>query len=351
MSMRKEWGSVTLTFFFASIFVLGQASAQTAVSTTTSYDAVGDIKVFSSFDSNWDEHLKHQAESIVSRGTIPVINWMPYKRTTPAANILEAIIDGKQDAYIETWIAEFKRWLVSYPADYQPKIALRFSHEFNDTAYAWSDKPNAMKAAWRYLHNKFTEAGVGDAVEWVWNMENLEVGSIHQYSQYYPGDDVVDWISINDYLVYPTTAEKFPNKPIMLVEVTTAEPHEALDISKIQDNYKSYPAIKSVVFFSTKKELGWAIELENHTGLAKSNNTVSDIFFAETPNDTTIISEQETVKEAQATKMINDDTNKISQANRPVVVGSELLAAEARGIKKMSKKMLRDWRLKGILPR
>lgn len=416
MNIRKTVLSVALTSVLTSTIIAGQTFADTSVGayvnndgwSTANIDAfnidtarqAATINIFSSFDSNWNEHLQHQAGNVVSRGATPLITWMPYNRATPDANILEEIIDGKQDAYVDSWLADFKSWLSSYPADQQPKIALRFSHEFNGTWYPWGNKPDAMKAAWRYLHNKFAEAGVSDSVDWVWCANNVDVDSFNDITRYYPGDDVVDWVSIDGYnwgsnysfsdwksfdqtfsQMYVKMIESFPTKPIMLAEVSTAEPHDVPDPAKGQDGTdsdaaeskelwisdmmarvkESYPAIKSIVWFNTNKELGWAINLEGNTGLTAFNNAVSDDYFAGTldlsaatqsvqvtQKSANVVSSKGKTKGRQA---VNDNASSIAKTKRPEVVGRQALAREARGLRKMNKQALRKRRLESVLPK
>ena len=101
---------------------------------------------------------------------------------------------------------------------------------------------------------------------------------------------------------YVKMVEHYPGKPIMLTEVSTAEPHNTPDAAKGQlgddsDAFESkelwisdmmtrikesYPAIQSIVWFNTNKELDWGLNLEGNTGLAAYNNAVSDDYFAGT---------------------------------------------------------------------
>ena len=406
-----------LSVALASVLVTSQAHADTSVGAYVNYDGwstgtidafntdtarqAATINVFSTFDYNWWGHLRYQSGNIVSRGATPLITWMPYKRDRPDANILEEIIDGKHDGYVYAWLDGFKYWLNTYPTHEQPKIALRFAHEFNGTWYPWGDKPDALKAAWRHLHSMFVKKGVSHAVDWVWNANNVDVDSHNDITRYYPGDDVVDWLSIDGYnwgsnysfsswksfdetfsQQYVKMVENYPGKPIMLAEVSSAEPHDLPSASKGQDGDDSdaleskelwisdmmdrikttYPAIKSIVWFNTNKELDWALNLEGNTGLTAYNNAVSDSYFAGTldvsiPTDTA--SEEE--KPQLAGRAAGNEMPKASvsavtayamaMAKKPQVVGIAKLAKEAKGIRKMNKNALRNWRLESILPK
>jgi hypothetical protein len=426
MNTKKTVLSAALTCLLFS----GTATADTAIGayvnhdgwTTRTIDELNDsttraaatINLFSSFDYNWWGHLRYQASNIVSRNATPLITWMPYKRDRPDANILQEISTGQFDGYIYSWIDGFKYWRSTYPADQQPKIALRFAHEFNGTWYPWGDKPEDLKTAWRYLHAKFVAAGIGDAVDWVWCANNVDVDSYDDITQYYPGDDVVDWLSLDGYnwgsnysfsswksfdetfsQQYVKMISNYPSKPIMLGEVSSAEPHDLPNASWGQNGDDSdageskeewvadmmqsiqsyYPAIKAIVWFNTNKELKWGLNLEGNTGLSAYNHAVSDPYFAGTMTAAPIETEASSMEEPSLQARADDSTTseKLLQAKsgnnqsvkiedsssesnayglskRPEVTGVAKLKKEAAGLRKMNRKLLKKWRLESILP-
>ena len=165
----------------------------------------------------------------------------------------------------------------------------------------------------------FEKKGVGHAVDWVWSANNADVDSYDDISVYYPGHDVVDYLAIDGYnwgsnysfsrwksfdetfsKQYVKMVTSFPGKPIILSEVSSAEPHDIpnpaygqtgdnadaeeskdLWISDMMTRIKeSYPAVKSIVWFNTNKELDWGLNLEGNTGLTAYNNAVSDEYFS-----------------------------------------------------------------------
>jgi len=210
MKNTKTLLAVALSCFMFS----SQSNADTSVGAYVNYDGwsvntidmfnaetarnASTINVFSGFSSGWDS-LGQQAGNVVSRNAVPMITWMPYNSATPDSNVIEEISQGQWDAYINTWIEGFKSWRSTYPADEQPSILLRFGHEFNGNWYPWGNQPEALKSAWRYLHAKFSKAGLNDVVGWVWCANNVDVDSYNDVMAYYPGDDVVDWLSIDGY--------------------------------------------------------------------------------------------------------------------------------------------------------
>ena len=332
MGIHKSVLSIALASALTFVGVSGQVSADTLVRANVNY---------SSFDSNWLGDLQNQAEAVVSNEATPLITWVPSKRATPDANILEEIVNGKHDAYVNDWLNDLKSWLSSYPQQYRPNIALQFAPDLNDEKH--------FKSAWRYLHKKFAAAGVNDSVGWVWNPN---MGK-------YPGDDVVDWLSIESdrnsseqafSRVYTQIVSRFPNKSIMLVntpKTNNAPEKNELYISHLVGQIKDkYPAIKSIALFNTHKVLGSAFNVIHSTGHAMTDNATRNQ-NVESALELSVPAVAKDTKQSMQVESLN--ANRIDQTIKPVVVGREVLAREAQGIRKMSKAALRKWRLEGIL--
>lgn len=262
--------------------------------------------LFTNFDMHWDS-LQIQTSNIVSRGATPVISLMPYSKRYP--DMLAAITSGEEDVYINSWIQSFKAWRESYPEDKQPSIMLRFGHEFNGNWYPWGNNPEEFKATWRYMHAMFEAAGVNEGVEWVWCASATDVDDYNDLTLYYPGADVVDWTSLDGYnwgsnyawtswrsfdevfsSAYVTLVNNFPEKPILIAEVGSAEPNDRPDpewgqygddsdasqskevwVSDMMQRIKAdYPAIRAISWFNINKELSWAL---NETARSGTSNT------------------------------------------------------------------------------
>ena len=380
-----------------SVNTIDQFNADTARNAAT-------VNVFSTFSSGWND-LTQQAGNVVSRGAVPLITWMPYNNAVPESNVIEEITQGQWDTYINTWIEGFKGWRSTYPEGEQPSILLRFGHEFNGNWYPWGNQPEALKSAWRYLHTKFSEAGLNDAVGWVWCANNVDVDDYNDITAYYPGDDVVDWLSIDGYnwgsnysftrwksfdetfsQQYVKMVTAIPNKPMMLAEVSSTEPTDVPDPSWGQDGNNSdafeskeawtadmmlsiqanYPAIKSIVWFNTNKELGWALNDTGNTGLTAYNRAVTGDYFGGTlPIKSSTVAEPTPVEEltkpsrgkgkggknktlstaATVEATLTGIDKAISVGRMPAVVGAKLLAREAAGLRNMPKADLKAWRI------
>ena len=389
---------------------IDQFNADTARNATT-------VNVFSSFNSDWSS-LSQQAGNVVSRGAVPLITWMPYNKDDPDSNVLAEITQGQWDAYITNWIEGLKSWRSTYSDSEKPSVMLRFGHEFNGTWYPWGNKPEDLKSAWRYLHAKFADAGLNDVVGWVWCANNVDVDSYNDITAYYPGEDVVDWVSIDGYnwgsnysfsswksfdetfsQMYVKMVTDFPNKPVMLAEVSSAEPHDVPDATWGQDGddsdaleskeawtadmmrsvQENYPAIKSIVWFNTNKELDWALNETGNTGLNAYNDAVFADYFggalsvkaaAVAPEEPVIEepvaeepvktspgkkgrggkkSQTETLARAVTEEPLRGIAKALAVSKMPDVVGARLLAKEAEGLRNMNKKGLTAWKLNRLL--
>lgn len=334
------------------------------------------VNLFTNFGQSWS-NLKTPASNIVSRNAMPMITWMPSISTRPKVNLLGEISGGLWDATIDEAINSLKAWQATYPADKRPTVLIRFAHEFNGNWYAWSNTPTQYIAAWRYVHNRFDQAGV-TGVEWVWCANNANVDSYNNIAAYYPGDDMVDWTALDGYnwgsnfswstwgsfsqrfsIPYTTLVTNWPSKPVMLAEVASAEPADLPNPSYGQNGNNSdatqskevwvndmytqimnnYPGIRAVVWFNTNKELSWALNYSNNTGLAAYNSVVANSYFSGTFTP---------LKPLIVAKSINRRPSQ-SQAdfvlsNLPIPEGQDLLDAESAGMRSLSPDFLETLR-------
>jgi beta-mannanase len=176
------------------------------------------------------------------------------------------------------------------------------------------------------MHALFEAAGVNSSVEWIWCANNADMDDVQDITRYYPGNAVVDWTAIDGYnwgsnysfsrwksfdetfsSAYTKLLSNYPDKPVMIAEVGSAEPSDLpnpswgqddndtdANASKdawVQDMYTrimaSYPAIRAVSWFNTNKELSWALNetaLSGYpnSGLAGYNSVVINTYFQST---------------------------------------------------------------------
>jgi hypothetical protein len=275
------------------------------------------INVFSSFSESWD-HLYWQSSKIVDQGMVPMISWMPIDLSRQDTNILPEILLGNWDSYKDLWSANLIAWVNHYPEDNKPSIMLRFGHEFNGIWYSYGDSPVWYKAAWQYIHDRFETSGANEHIEWVWNANNVNVDSINDITQYYPGDDYVDWTSIDGYNwgsnyawtswdsftdvfspTYSTLVTNYPDKPIVIAEVGSADPSDTpnpnwgqngddSDYLEDKDQWTSdllysieneFPAIRAVALFNIDKELRWSLTEPTSAGLQGYTNALQSSHY------------------------------------------------------------------------
>lgn len=206
--------------------------------------------------------------SILANGTIPLVTWEPYSVS------LQAIANGSQDQYIDSWAYAAKA--VKKP------FFLRFAHEMNGNWYPWAQDPTTYKLAWQRIYDRFQAAGATNvAFVWCPNWESRGPS----LNQYYPGDGYVDWVGVDlynwprwprtfDYMVQGVYSEFSIKKPILIPEMASAEnftpdpgyenPAAQNKSRWITDMFNSlntkYPDIKGISWFNLNKETDWRVE-------------------------------------------------------------------------------------------
>jgi len=349
------------------------------------------ITLYTNFEMDWS-FLTTQTSNIVASGSMPLITLMPFN--SGHEDLLSMIATGEKDSYINRWITDFKAWRDSYPEDSRPTILLRFGHEFNGNWYAWGNQPEAYKAAWRHIHGLFETAGVNNSVEWIWSASATDTDDYNDITVYYPGDDVVDWTSLDGYnwgsnytwsswrtfdevfsAAYVTLVNNYPHKPILIAEVATAEPSDLPDaawgqygddsdaveskeiwISNMLTRIKeSYPAIRAVSWFNVNKELSWSLNETARNGLANTGLSA----YNESILDANILSEFVPLNppdpnmsaKISATSSLSsyNKYKEIALSNMPAVVGVESRQKQAEGMRNLPTDVLekiRQQRLK-----
>lgn len=243
------------------------------------------IQFYSPWDSGQGTFKTAFFDSIRNHCSIPLITWTPKQSgqdTNQPYYTLKNIIDSVFDNYIREYAYAIKAW--GYP------IFLRFAHEMNGNWYPWSETVNQNQQgqyvlAWRHVHDIFTQCKVPN-VTWVWCPSRVNTGP-YPLSEYYPGDDYVDWIGMDGYNQCDTNSvpqqkwesftQVFNNlykkilsinnkKPIMVAEFSSTEYGgskadwitNAL-LTEIPDTFQN---IHAIVWFNVNsgKQLDWRIE-------------------------------------------------------------------------------------------
>lgn len=222
-----------------------------------------------STDFSW---VRPYADAVYNNGSILMITWEPWEYNTVD------IKNGKADAYITRMAKDMKA--------YGKEIWLRPLHEANGDWYPWaigySSRVNTNEtyiAAFRHIVDIFRANGATN-VKWVFNVNCDNVGNGTSYLGHYPGDNYVDYTSIDGYNWGTTQSwgsqwQSFDqvfsrayqalasiNKPIIIAEFASAEigGNKARWITEAYNSIRtSYNKVIAAVWFHENKETDWRI--------------------------------------------------------------------------------------------
>jgi beta-mannanase len=229
---------------------------------------------------NNDRAFPSRAVSLAwRRGLTPVITWEPWRRNfqdptaIQPAYALDTIVAGDHDAYIRAWARAARASGVP--------IVLRFAHEQSTEPgtrpwYPWQGDPAGYREAFRHIVTLFREEGA-DNVRHLWSAMWLNSWA----SQYYPGDDVVDYVGTTTlnhgtgaqaaWAQWRTFADLFApqydaalqwNKPIIVTEVATAE-YGGDKAAWLRDGFNGikyqYSLVRGVLLFEVESDREWPI--------------------------------------------------------------------------------------------
>jgi hypothetical protein len=229
---------------------------------------------------------QNEMNSIRAHGAIPFYSWgsqsIPVPSNLSEPNFqLSDVVEGHHDAYIKKFAEAAKAW--GHP------FFLRFNWEMNGGWFAWAEGVNGNKAgeyvaAWRHVHDIFTQVGATNAT-WVWCPNVDPENQMQSLGSLYPGDKYVDWTGLDGYnwgtnparpdkwrsfdSLYSSTYKKItetvaPSKPLMISEVGSTE-YGGSKAAWIKDMLAkiptSYPKIRGLLWFEKFDDgMDWPIE-------------------------------------------------------------------------------------------
>jgi mannan endo-1,4-beta-mannosidase len=220
-------------------------------------------------------------EGIRDHGSIPVYSWasqsIPSQTSEPDFQLADTI-SGRYDEFIRRFAEDARDW--GHP------FFLRFNWEMNGNWFPWMEgvngnQPGESVAAWRHVHDIFTEVGA-DNVTWVWCPNVDPRGKLGNLASLYPGDSYVDWTGLDGYnwgpsrggwadfdslysSTYRAIADSLaPNKPMMIGEMGSSESGGS-KAAWIRDALGAiparYPKIRGVLWFDKYDDgMDWPIE-------------------------------------------------------------------------------------------
>lgn len=232
------------------------------------------ISYFALFDINdWNATAQY-ANVAKNNGSTLVVTWM--------ANGYNAqeLVNGKADNYIREYAKGVK--------GFGDEIWLRPLHEANGDWYDWGvGKSGAgntdanVAEAFRHIVKIFKEEGVTN-VKWVWTTNASNQGSGTTLTGNYPGDEYVDYISIDGYnwgtcqswSSWQTFSQVFKkaynalaniDKPLFIAEISSSERggNKAEWITDMFEHFATdFSRVFAVMWFSQSKEANegdWAL--------------------------------------------------------------------------------------------
>ncbi len=280
---------------------------------------VGSIVWFPTWD---DEFPTLACQKLHKRGIIPHLTWELFWPSSDPNNARQTgingydgfndVLNGNYDDYIDRFAKDAKA--------FNERVLLRFLHEFNGNWYVWSGNkngqanggPEKVVAVWRYVIDRFNKIGA-DNVKWVWvphgPSTDLDTASWNNVSNYWPGDEYVDWIGLDAYNFYPKdpwggerplrdfdncfralydSCSSLGKQPMMIAEFGTGEfQYENFDKAAwITDAFAKikteYPRLKIFTWFNINKELDWRVN-SSPEALDAFQNAMKDPYYIGSP--------------------------------------------------------------------
>lgn len=281
---------------------------------------VGSVVWFPTWD---DEFPTLACNKLAERGIIPHLTWElfwpsenPNNSRSTGPNGYQAfhdVLNGKHDAYIDRFAEDAKI--------FNKPVFIRFLHEFNGNWYVWSGNkngqaeggPKQVVAVWKYVVDRFKAKGA-DKVQWLWVPHgpsiDLSTDPWNGVTNYWPGDEYVDWIGLDGYNFYPRDpwgqerpfrdfdncfrdlydqCTQLGDHPMMIAEFGTGEfEYEGSNkagwiteaFQKIQSDY---PRVKMFTWFNINKELDWRVN-SSPEALKAFSQAMQDNYYIASPN-------------------------------------------------------------------
>ncbi|MDT0165805.1 PKD domain-containing protein [Actinotalea sp. AC32] len=226
--------------------------------------------------SQWDEPAPgNTVTDTVARGRTPVHSIAP-KLVNGTRLSWASIAAGKHDTKIREHARAIKALGVP--------IFLTFQHE-PELALAHGT-PAEYRAAWRHYVSVYRSEGVQNVV-WTWIVTPTVFGANATVTadQLYPGDDVVDYISMNAYNWFGCSTNnsytswrsmeylsqnfraygKAHAKPLMVAEYGSNEDasqpgRKGAWLRETMDSFTSWPEMKAVLYFNVHGSCPWFVE-------------------------------------------------------------------------------------------
>lgn len=243
-------------------------------------------------------------------GYTPLVTWEPFVLEDAVPDTPVAVPDtpvaapgtpvaALRDANVlREWAEALATW-VSNPGGDTRDLIFRPAHEMNGWWYPWSAGAGITGSTyidlWNALVDVFDDYGPPeDAVTWLWSA-NAESADGVSLVDYYPGDDVVDWVGVDGYnwgasrpwsdwqspeSVFEDAFDQvrsMADRPLVVPEVgcssiTTGGPAPERKSAWIADAFDLFTEwdVAAVGWFDANKETDWAVCTRSDTTTAPS---------------------------------------------------------------------------------
>ena len=251
-------------------------------------------------------------EDIRRYGAVPFLSWSSASTssTSPVhqpAFALNRIVAGAYDSYIREFAEQAAEW--------GRPFFLRFDWEMNGFWFPWNEgvngnRPGEFVAAWRHVHDIFSEVGATNAT-WVWCPNIALAKRLKKFRQQYPGNAYVDWTCLDGFnwgdtrnsagwmsfgkvfhSSYRTIARIAPHKP-MLIGETASEERGGSKARWIRNTLRVVPAryrkVRGLIWFDEKWQgMNWPIESSHSSRRAFARGIRRNVYrpnvFSELPD-------------------------------------------------------------------
>jgi len=213
-----------------------------------------------------------EISTLKARGVTPMVTLEPY--TSNGVASFAEIASGTYDEYFRREADQVRGLGIT--------VMLRFAHEMNLLSSDWGpgkqgNTPAGYVEAWRHIVTIFRQEGA-DNVKWVW-APNIDYGG-RPFSQFFPGDEWVDYVGLDGYNWGATEGESWESfsqlfassyatitalstKPVIIAETGSSESGGDKP-AWIEETFfrtipEQMPRVAAVVWFNDAKERDWRI--------------------------------------------------------------------------------------------
>jgi hypothetical protein len=231
-------------------------------------------------------------ENIRQHGAIPFFSWssqsIPAETNEPEFQLAD-VINGTYDTYIREFAEAAREW--GHP------FFLRFDWEMNANWFEWSEgvngnNPGEYVAAWRHVHDIFTQVGATNA-SWVWCPYVDPGEKLDNLASLYPGPEYVDWTGLDGYNwgtnpaspkgwktfdeLFSSTYHRItetiaPGKPMVISETGSTEyggSKAAWITEALESARTNYPDLHGLLWFEKYDDgMDWPIETSTSSASA-----------------------------------------------------------------------------------